>query len=385
MTATNKTRILFVDDEHNVLQSVKRWAIFGGSDWEIRFAEGGRQALADLSSNPADLVISDMRMPEMNGAELLTQVRSRYPDTGRIILSGHSDKEHMAKAFSVTHSYFGKPIDMSSLKIRIEKICKYRRIINNMSLRSAVSGLSRMPVTQRGFEAFGAALGSPDRGKNMETLAQVLEHDIFFSAKIQHLSHFLFSNDREEILPIRKILSDLGGEVLHSFVSEGGLLLPYPPGSGIARYIDKISRHCNDVANIARDIVSAATGDAVLAECAYQAGRLHNVGSSVFLDCLAIDSSSNTLADCEQDSEHSKISAYLLGLWGFSNVIIEGVEFHHEPRLASRGDCAAVAAAVHIADTLVHKGARGLDWDLLEELGWVKGIRVWRDAVAMAR
>lgn len=83
------TKILCVDDEPNVLNGLRR-QLHG--QFELEFAEGGEAALELLeNSGPFGVVLSDMRMPGMDGAELLAKVRERYPDTTRIMLTGNSD------------------------------------------------------------------------------------------------------------------------------------------------------------------------------------------------------------------------------------------------------------------------------------------------------
>jgi len=87
-----KYRILFVDDERNILQASKR--IFRKeSRYIIDTAASGQEALAMMSGEKYHLVISDNKMPGMVGVELLAQIRDRYPDTIRIMLTGDSDDQ----------------------------------------------------------------------------------------------------------------------------------------------------------------------------------------------------------------------------------------------------------------------------------------------------
>jgi len=98
-------RILFVDDEPNVLEGLQRMLRGMRHEWEMHFAESGQDALDRLSKQPFDVVISDMRMPGMDGAQLLTEVMRRYPQIVRIILSGYSDHENILKLVRPAHQY----------------------------------------------------------------------------------------------------------------------------------------------------------------------------------------------------------------------------------------------------------------------------------------
>ena len=85
------TRILFVDDEINILQGLRRLLRPFAQNWAMDFASTGDEGLAKLAATPFDVVVSDMRMPGMDGAQFLEQVRHRHPETMRIILSGYSE------------------------------------------------------------------------------------------------------------------------------------------------------------------------------------------------------------------------------------------------------------------------------------------------------
>ena len=104
-------RILFVDDEENILQGLRRLLRPLRKEWEMRFASDGHTALKMLEESPCDVLVSDMRMPGMNGVRLLEEVRARYPDTIRIVLSGQADRETTLAAVGPAHQYLNKPCD----------------------------------------------------------------------------------------------------------------------------------------------------------------------------------------------------------------------------------------------------------------------------------
>ena len=102
-------RILFVDDEVNVLQGLRRMLNAMRHEWDMVFVESGQEALALLAQAPCDVIVSDMRMPGMDGTQLLTQVMERFPLTVRIILSGYADSGMILKAVGPVHQYLAKP------------------------------------------------------------------------------------------------------------------------------------------------------------------------------------------------------------------------------------------------------------------------------------
>lgn len=120
-TLESTGRILCVDDEPSILSSLKR--LLHGQNYEIFTVSSGKEGLAVLENNPIDLVISDMRMPEMNGAQFLEQVFSLWPDTIRILLTGYSDAVDMIGAINRGNiwRFIAKPWNDEELLITVQQ------------------------------------------------------------------------------------------------------------------------------------------------------------------------------------------------------------------------------------------------------------------------
>jgi DNA-binding NarL/FixJ family response regulator len=113
-------RILFVDDEPLVLQALKSLLRAKRNEWEMVFVGGAADALAELERKPFDVVVSDMRMPNIDGAELLERVAQQWPSTGRLILSGYADAAAKARAAEWAHVCVEKPCELEELSEAIE-------------------------------------------------------------------------------------------------------------------------------------------------------------------------------------------------------------------------------------------------------------------------
>src|ERR1043165_7282510 len=106
MTAPLSERnILFVDDDPLILQGIQRMLRRMRHEWSMSFVESGAAALDKLAETPFQVVVSDMRMPGMNGAELLKEVKNRYPKTVRLILSGYADKDLILQCVGTAHQF----------------------------------------------------------------------------------------------------------------------------------------------------------------------------------------------------------------------------------------------------------------------------------------
>lgn len=104
-----KPTVLLVDDEESILNSLRR--LLRSQPYEILLADSGARALEILKERPIDLVMTDARMPNMDGATLLSQIRKLYPSTLRILLTGYADVDMMTKAINEgqLYRYLSKP------------------------------------------------------------------------------------------------------------------------------------------------------------------------------------------------------------------------------------------------------------------------------------
>lgn len=125
----NNATLLFIDDEANILASLKR--LFRPLGYTILTAESGAEALALLEQQPVDLVISDMRMPQMNGAEVLEQIRGKWPDTVRILLTGYADLNSTIAAINrgEIYRYVSKPWEDNEIVLIVRDALERKQLL----------------------------------------------------------------------------------------------------------------------------------------------------------------------------------------------------------------------------------------------------------------
>ena len=98
-------RVMFVDDEMGVLDGLRRGLRGQAPVWDMQFVDSPTLALALLGDSPVDAVVADFKMPGMNGGQLLRAVRERWPDTSRLMLSGHTDEDDLLGVVTVAHRF----------------------------------------------------------------------------------------------------------------------------------------------------------------------------------------------------------------------------------------------------------------------------------------
>lgn len=134
--------VLFVDDEEPILKMVSR--LFHSENMQILTANSGEEALKLLDAHSVQLVISDQRMPQMSGSELLTQVRIKYPNVIRMIMSGYADISSVVECINDAHihHFVPKPWDTEQLKQLIAEYLDVARIRESTPCQSSDSRVS---------------------------------------------------------------------------------------------------------------------------------------------------------------------------------------------------------------------------------------------------
>ena len=123
-----KSAVLLVDDEESILNSLRR--LLRSQPYEVVLATSGAQALEIMATRPIDLVMSDARMPGMDGATLLAEVHRLYPATSRILLTGYADLTTIIKAINdgQIHRYISKPWNDEELQLVLQQTLEHQRL-----------------------------------------------------------------------------------------------------------------------------------------------------------------------------------------------------------------------------------------------------------------
>ena len=179
MNETIKKRILFVDDEPMVLKGLQRTLRKRRAEWDTVFASNGMEALEILDQQPMDVIVSDLKMPDMDGMQLLTTVRERHPHMVRIILSGNTDHEVTLRSVQYAHQNLTKPCDAEVLKQTLAKLFALREILADESVKKIVSQIESLPSLPSIYSAIIEEMQSEDPSikKNKRHDFQRPQHD----------------------------------------------------------------------------------------------------------------------------------------------------------------------------------------------------------------
>jgi DNA-binding NarL/FixJ family response regulator len=211
-TAAAKRRILFVDDEPNVLDGLRNLLHKQRHQWEMLFASSGKAALEELALAPFDVIVSDMRMPGMDGAELLGRVRELYPQTARIVLSGHAERDAIARVVSVAHQFLSKPADANTVRVVIERTCRFQALMLDTGLRRVIGAMEQLPSLPDTYVELVRATEDPDAA--IGDIAKTIERDPAMSVKVLQLVNSAYFGLAQKTESITRAVTYLGIENL---------------------------------------------------------------------------------------------------------------------------------------------------------------------------
>jgi len=399
MNGQRMLKVIFVDDESRVLQGLQRMLRPLREEWDMQFFESGEAALAEMNKAPVDVVVSDMRMPLMSGAELLTRVMRQFPSTVRIILSGQADKELVNKTIGPTHQYLSKPCDADTLKATVDRAAKLRRLLGSENLRLLTGKMETLPSLPSLYLQLVELLKNPNT--TLSLVGELVAQDMGMSIKLLQLVNSAFFGLRRNVSSPIEAVNLLGVETIQSLVLSAHAFNQLDAGQVADFSLEAVWQHSMAVAGLAKRIALAEGLSKTQGEEAHMAGMMHDVGRVVLATNIPEDyakvlimakAQARPLVACEMEvlgATHAEVGAYLLGLWGISDPIVEAIAYHHMPRECPNRAFSSLSA-VHIADALHHGitgaiGCGSIDARYLHDLGIADHVPGWIKLVSASK
>jgi len=358
-------RVLFVDDEDRVLAGIERTLFMADRDWELDFATSGAEALSKLAVRAADVVISDMRMPLMDGAELMRRVREGWPTAIRIILSGETEHSGALHSLEVAHQFLAKPCDGDTLVETIDRAVNLQSLLRHQAVQEVIGRIGSLPAAPRMYLKLSGLLRDGNAG--IGRFAEIVRGDPALAAKVLQLANCAFFHSGHEITSIPEAVTRIGLDTLRAVVLTSEIARAHAGADADALQSRAFRASC-----LAAEIggsyapVETVVAAALLAEVGLLLPQIQRL-------CEAADS------DGQRFPSHAEVGAYLLGLWGLPWAIVEAVAHHLQPArgLQRRFDAIGV---VHVAVALSQGNTP--DEAFLQQMGVAEHLNTWRDACA---
>jgi HD-like signal output (HDOD) protein len=391
-----RARILFVDDDELVLRSIRRLLRGKEKDWDLVFVADGYAALREVERAPIDVIVSDVQMATMGGSKLLSTIQERHPDVARIVLSGETDPRVVYRTVPFAHQYLSKPFDATNLTYTLRRACALRSLLTNPGIRAVVGRSNDLPAAPATYIQLTDALKNPDT--TTRQVANIVERDVGISARVLSIVSSSFFGAPRRVSTIAAAVGYLGLDTVRTLVLACEIVRTFAPASSLASFsIDELEDHGLRTGRLARAMLEPGA----FAEDAFVAGLLHRVGQLVLASraphrlAEVMDRAAKTgqnLIDTELavlGVTHAQVGAYLLGLWGLRQRVVEAVAYHPRPE---RLDTAfGIPSALHVATILVRDpeakvvaepsaDMRGIPIAYLERMGVAAQVPRWREA-----
>jgi HD-like signal output (HDOD) protein/CheY-like chemotaxis protein len=360
----SRQRVLFVDDEQAILEALRAVLRPQRREWDMVFALGGPAGVQEIESSKFDVVVTDMRMPIIDGAALLTRVKELQPHAVRLVLSGQTDAQTALKSVFTAHQFLAKPCDAEKLRNVVKRCCELNEVLAADELKSLCADVSVLPAAPTTYLAISKVLGDPN--SSISDVARIVEREPTLCAKVLQVVNSAFFGLPRAVSSVSQAATYLGTLALRDLSLAMETIASLQKGK---RTLPQASYAAFQVNALAVGLLGRRffATERRRADDAFVAGMLRDMGHLVL-------ATRSTTSDATSD-QHATLSAYLLGLWGIPHSVLEAVAFHEQPERVEH-DQIEVVDVVNVADALISRLAPSpfqappdLDRARLERLG----------------
>jgi HD-like signal output (HDOD) protein len=369
--------ILFVDSDSNQLQSLQRSLRDQRYRWRLLFADNCKTALAIMSREPVDILVSETRLDRTTGTDLLKQAKESRPLTTRLLFSGQALREPAQEMVHHAHQFIAKPCDKEMLIITLQRVMQLRNLLNNSAMREMINSLGTLPSLPDSYTRLIEMLRSETA--SVADVGLLVEQDIAMSAKVlQMVNSAFFGLPRRVASPLHAVTL-LGIEAVTNLALSAGIFNQIDTSLVHAFGLNALWNHSLRVAGLTRQLYMEMGYTRQEADQPFMAGLLHDLGKLVLIIAdtdeyrlivkRAVQQNQPIYLKEEESlwTSHAAVGAYLMGLWGLPFDAVESVALHHKPELQrlDHPQCLVVYAA----NLLIHNQIDGIHLDHYAQIG----------------
>lgn len=355
-------RVLLVTNDTNTQRSARQAFAPVQPEWEVHIARGGPEALRLISGPAFDSVVLDNQLAGISCTELLLEVRRWHPRTARMVLApaGSSD---MVQLVAVAHRVLPKPCPPADLVNAVQRAYSLRELLGASSLVSVIGRLTSVPALSTLYTQIADTLMQPDY--SLAAVGELVSQDLGIAARLLQMANSALVGLRKPAATPSQAVKILGADLTRTLILAADLFSRYNPHTLRPFSIELLWEHSQAVAELAGAIAAAERAEERVIRESALAGLLHDIGQLTLASQLAgpyrevmktmrIDNLRAEEAERQiLGTSHAEVGAYLLGLWGLPDAIVEAVAWHHHPSGCPSAGFTPLTA-VHAADTILH-------------------------------
>ncbi len=386
-------KVMFVDDDKLILDGLRRQFRSKRDVWIMRFANNAQDAIELLEEEPADIVISDMRMPGMNGAELLSHIQQRWPQTVRFILSGQTDQADLLSNIGAIHQFLQKPCEQIHLESAIDRTLMLNANVESRRAKDLVSSVSSMPIISDTYTNLCELLEADE--VNAEIVARVVSQDVSLTVKILQLVNSAFFGMPRSISSIKEAVVIIGFKPLLEIIITANIFHALDSGDITGCTVNAIWTKSMSIGSQARALAKQCNQSRDIQELANLSGMFSHLGRAIVAwenpaDFHAVH---DIVAEGETDykteeltrfgASQETIGAYALGIWGFSEKIIHAIAYQDNPAESGIETADSPLPWLHLARAIAVPSK--YTQQITPDYEWLESIGISRDIISEAR
>jgi HD-like signal output (HDOD) protein len=352
--------ILLVGEQARQLQALS--ASPGAEDWSITADDDADAAIHAMERHPHQVLVADAHAALSDGTPLLLTVSERWPSTSRIALAASFDGARVAyeMPYPAAHQYLEHHSEPAVFREAIERSLRLQDLLAQPGLRTLIGSVRRLPPRPRTFARLQVMMSH--KSVTPKKICAVIEADAAITAKVLQLANCALYHHRERLRSVEQAIVRLGFEGIRNLVLCAEVLSGWTGKLRSDLDLDAMQAHVQTVARVTAALTqgSACSDEAVLA------AFLHDIGYWVLVQERAAQLDQAAALAVIEDipmhqaerevlgTSHAELGAYLLGLWGMPNTLVEAVAHHHEPARANVtrfNALSALATAIALSGT----------------------------------
>jgi len=339
--------VMFIDDELAVLEGLQNRFRKLRGQWDMSFVVGGAAAIERLTQHSVDVVVTDMRMPGVDGADVLRFLHAKQPRTTRIVLSGYSEKENVVTTMNLAHQFLRKPCDTEELRRAIDRSLLLKSRLRQPELAETLGRIEHFPPLPR---LYLQLLGVIDKDScTPEEIANIIAQDPALTARVLRVANSAYWGLSEPIVSVPQAVVYLGFEAIRSLVINLELARTCEARLPDHFSLEAFQQHADHVSMVAAKLAPGSLRGSVMS-----GGILHDVGHLV----LALLPNQDQLNLTAEVVSHAELAAHVLDSWGIPPALVSLVAFHHSP--SSVDSTPGATTYVHLADRIIYQAQRGI-------------------------
>ena len=388
-------KILLVGPEQPLWAEFRLFCETSESGWHLEFVRTGLECLAILSRQNFDVVVADVQLLDMNGADLLDDLMRQHPGIARIVISDVAEPQRTVCCVGRPHRHLLKQCGAQMLFEAVNQAATRESWMPDKALQNLVAQMRTIPSPPAiYFEVVGEI---QSEHASVERIGELISQDPAITAKVLQLSNSVVFGLQLQVTRPAEAIAYLGMETTRALVLLAHTFSSFKKSRLKDFSFESLWHHSVFTGRFARQIVQLENSRPDQAEQAAASGLLHDLGKLLFAANLPVEFAKALWIAREEKCDlwqaersvfgatHADLGACLLRIWGLPSAVVQSVALHHNPSQL-QDQAFGPVTAVHAADVIAHEAwpeapgisAPAMDLEYLRQLGLEAHADLWR-------